>query len=109
LLDFTRRYCPKPQPIFRVTQDTAYYFPETISHIVVIVRRLAASAFRGQLIGELVMSLAPSPLLRMPRHLTEGSSGSSQQLRIGAAIQLHSAAITKVQPWCDGHHKRRFY
>jgi hypothetical protein len=42
----------------------------------------------------------------MHRHLTEGSSGSSQQLRIGAAIQLHSAVITKVQPWCDGHHKK---
>jgi hypothetical protein len=44
----------------------------------------------------------------MPRHLTEGSSGSSQQLRIGAAIQLHSAAITKVQPWCDGIKKDAF-
>ena len=32
-------------PIFRVTQDAAYYFAETISHVVVIVRPLVVSTF----------------------------------------------------------------
>src|SRR5262245_44228474 len=45
-----RRYSPEPGPAFpclRMAHDAPHYFAQAISHVVIVMRPLAASAFSG--------------------------------------------------------------